>query len=457
MAAATNTEWLQIYQINNIGNKTSNYAGFREILTANSAFFRPANLVINFTTDGTVNVADYISQCIAEFSDKPSILQVGTALLGSFVQYAWTGPNLNFDLDSFLPSQVQSKTIPNISIIRKLSSDGEEVYALTPNLLHFYLARLILVDNASSFSSSATAPWWKMRALFIHQRILDAPAASINDSILSAALEVEEVLKNNLGEEDPRIIGELNARFRLELGLVHHYYGRQAKGLDEFSKAQEATKLEWNITGALGKRTKFQTFDVTQLVLIAESKISGNRHDTDVGKAQNHPTLPETLALNDDTLLETIDYTDLKSKGGNLAVIDQCILLAMCINVKNSNPSDGLTTEQMKPFVSRILENPNNWMVHTMALLMRSRLEASKSRTAERSVLQLQALVDQMAAEHDSTPSERLNYIYSLGIPSKWELEVCVNLVSVPAFQKKIILWHLDETTGWAAVSKLPN
>jgi hypothetical protein len=200
------------------------------------------------------------------------------------------------------------------------------------------------------------------------------------------------------------------------------------------------------LTGALGKRTKFQTFDVSQLVLIAESDMGND--GTLVGKT------PETMALNDDTLLESISFTKPKdgsdetyknlSEQGKLRTIDQCILLAFCLNVKNSNPSDGLTTEQMFPyvtvsvfltkrsmiwflirFIKRVLENPNNWMVHTMALLLRSRLESNKSRTVERSALQLQALVDQMPLE-ESSPRERLSHIYHLMMPSKWEMEVCL-------------------------------
>jgi hypothetical protein len=85
---------------------------------------------------------------------------------------------------------------------------------------------------------------------------------------------------------------------------------------------------------------------------------------------------------------------------------------------------DGLTTEEMFPFVSRVLENANNWMVHTTALLLRSRLESSKSRTVERSALQLQALVDQFDLKDEGSIEERLEWFYSLLVPAKWHMEV---------------------------------
>lgn len=90
------------------------------------------------------------------------------------------------------------------------------------------------------------------------------------------------------------------------------------------------------MTGALGKRTKFQTFDVAQLVVMAESSAD----DATAGgsgeqsAAEEKGTTPQTLALNDDTLLETIAFTDKTDDGqdptkqGKLKVIDQCILLA---------------------------------------------------------------------------------------------------------------------------------
>ena len=97
------------------------------------------------------------------------------------------------------------------------------------------------------------------------------------------------------------------------------------------------------------------------------------------------------------------------------------------LNIQNTNPEHGLTAEEMFPFVSRVIMHANNWMVHTMALLVRSRLESKKSRTVERAALQLQALVDQFGVD-DSTVEHRLAHIFSVAIPAKWEMEVTLFL-----------------------------
>jgi hypothetical protein len=74
----------------------------------------------------------------------------------------------------------------------------------------------------------------------------------------------------------------------------------------------------------------------------------------------------------------------------NLDVLDQCILLSLCLDVKNNNPRHGLTTEEMFPYVRRVQKNPNNWMVHSTCLLLKSRLEFESTKTADRAVLQMQ-------------------------------------------------------------------
>jgi hypothetical protein len=51
--------------------------------------------------------------------------------------------------------------------------------------------------------------------------------------------------------------------------------------------------------------------------------------------------------------------------------------------VKNRNPVHGLIIEEMFPYVERVLEHANNWLVHSMALLLKSKLDTEKGRTKE--------------------------------------------------------------------------
>jgi hypothetical protein len=95
-----------------------------------------------------------------------------------------------------------------------------------------------------------------------------------------------------------------------------------------FEKAQQSSGLKWELTGALGKRTRFQDRDLAQLVVVAES--SGPAEET-AGVANGNGA-PKSLPLNDELLLERIDFkADESGKMVSrkaLKIVDQCILLA---------------------------------------------------------------------------------------------------------------------------------
>ncbi|CAG8504336.1 3542_t:CDS:1 [Ambispora gerdemannii] len=388
----------------------------------------------------TFNVAAYISYRLelyfnesSEISKDPlykqlAVLCLAASCLNAFVQNSWTGPAFDLEPQKVLPESVREHSNEfNKKALELLSTDGEEAYHLTSYAVYLLIARTILVDNAAYLSGLKSTPWWSQRVLFIQQRILDNIVGSLHDSMLKSLEFLGNVLPQ-FSEENSLI----HARYHMEYGLFHHYYGQDTLAVNHFVKAQKSSGLKWKVTGELGRRTRFQTFDVSQLLIIASS---ANKPGETVTSSSNKA--PENVLLNDDTLLENIQFSkddDVNEKGeeneadsekdpqNNLKIIDQCILLAFCLNVKNTNPSHGITTEQMVPYVSRVLENPNNWMVHTMGLLLRSRLEKDKSRTVERSILQLQALVEQFPLELSSA-QERIEYFYQILLPSKWDME----------------------------------
>ncbi|CAG8557391.1 10089_t:CDS:1 [Dentiscutata erythropus] len=356
------------------------------------------------------------------------LLCVSVASLNAFVQTCWTGPVFDLEPQDILPAAIRERYSVaelNRKVHEILSVDGEDVYHLTPRALYLLIPRIILVENSSLFTYLKSIHWWGQRVLFIQQRILDNVSGSLHDTMLQYLQSSSDALPSLIPEEKTT---EIYTRFHLEYGIINHFYGHDSLAKEHFTKAQELSGFKWMLTGMLGKRTKFQTFDVSQLLVVANSQDVEFKRDDDL-ESSGIKNVPNALSLNDDTLLEKVEISEIinNDKNGlnsksNLKIIDQCLLLAFCLNVKNTNPSHGITTEQMMPFVSRVLENPNNWMVYTMALLLRSRLEKEKSRTVERSVLQLQALVDQFPLELSSA-KERLNYFYQILLPSKWEME----------------------------------
>ncbi|RDB19799.1 TPR repeat-containing protein C19B12.01 [Hypsizygus marmoreus] len=382
----------------------------------------------------------------ATAADEAELLRLtlAVACLHAFVQVNWTGPDLDvqplevISLESEHPISLSEADI-NQKAISELAYGGEPAYHLTKVAAFLRLAQILL---AAPYNHCQSASWWRLRTAFVHQQVLDEPVP-----LPSAILTSLESLTASFPSEP-----DLAGRLILEKGLLEHQFSHDKSAAELFVEAAKATGLEYELTGALGKRTKFQQFELSQLVLLAESHLADDDHNEpdlngepstkitdETAKAPDEsearPNIPETLALNDDTLLEQTEFTSSNpsAPGSRLGHIDpsaqpplhpldQCILLSMCLNVKNTSPSHGLTNEQMSPYVARVISHPRNWSIHTMALLLRSRLESARTRTVERSTLQLQALIDQMPTADSALP-ERLLYFHSIPLPSKWELE----------------------------------
>ncbi|GLB34262.1 putative tetratricopeptide repeat [Lyophyllum shimeji] len=407
--------------------------GAREVFHAKSATFDlPFDQAFHLAAPSTIQERD------AELFR----LILAVACLHAFVQVNWTGPDLDvqpldvISLPSDASSDIVSEDFINQKAISELAQGGEPAYHLTKAAAFLRLAQILL---ALQYDRCHSASWWRLRTAFIHQQVLDEPVPQ--PSTLSASLQpLTEIFS-----AEPDLAG----RLILEQGLIEHQLSQDRSAAEHFVKAAQATGLEYELTGALGKRTKFQQTDLSQLVLLAEShlvddsvattgdssRITDGTGAETADETETRPSLPETILLNDDTLLEQTEFTSsnpsapgsrLKhidpSSQPPLHPLDQCILLSMCLNVKNTSPSHGLTNEQMAPYIARVISHPRNWSVHTMALLLRSRLESARTRTVERSTLQLQALIDQMPTA-DSTLQERLLYFHSIPLPSKWELE----------------------------------
>lgn len=362
-------------------------------------------------------------------NDEASLLRliIAIALQHAFVQANWTGPDLPFSPLDLLPTS-NTSTIEdlNATALPYLTLHGEPAYHLSTHPILFLLSVRLLASLKKD--KLETLPWWRLRSHLVHQALLDEHV----ELPVTMSEAVHELLSSL--PDDP----DIKATLHLELGLLHHSLGQDKPANQEFLSAARASGLEFELTGALGKKTKFQQEALSQLVLLAKSRVrdsDGERMSNGTNtKEEGANSLPPTLALNDDTLLEETEFTKISSPSGSrlshldpssqppLHPLDQALLLSHCLAQHNNSPSSGLTASQMMPFISRVVSHPRNWSVHTTALLLRSRLESTRSRTVERSTLQLSALLEQMPTS-DSSPKERLRYFHQLPLPSKWLME----------------------------------
>lgn len=298
-------------------------------------------------------------------------------------------------------------------------------------------------------------------------------------------------------------IDVLKAILYLEWGLCLHHFEYGDKGKRCFQLAKAALGLTADLSAALGKRTKFQRQDFAQLLLNAESSLAvaeplssepgepdmqptsimsemppgdnqegreWKHSEWEVGRRMVLETESGEEAVVREVLLDEQDggpEENILFEGGprfsdpkvttttDLHPLDQAVILALCLDVENSNPRDGLTTEEMFPYVERVLKLSRNWMIHSTALLQRSWLEYEKRRTMDRALLQIQALLDQhttkltlfqstrKAIEESAPAQQRLEFIYCIVYPSQYELkkDLAYRYLKSSAYQSALMLF----------------
>ena len=417
---------------------------------------------------------------------RSDLFLAGCAALHALLQSNVTGPPLPWSPPTtIIPQKLRDEVDPRTHLRRQLISsltiDGETIYALTPNVELFCLAKCLLNHAAIIDEDDAVHIRFRLRVNFWHQRMLSEVSPTLQGQIYRDL----EILEREIPLEDhPR-----RAEFLIERATIHTQHGFDEKARADLADAANERNFDYALTGRLGKRTKFQEQELSQLVVLAKSSnvntaisisdvkpldgLSEDGQERDVSSAPK----PKDLELNDDTLLEAISFSKAKSTSriqdqeslprslqaldpSNqpiLEPLDSIILLAIASSITNTSPQDGLTREETLPYATRVLNGSStNWQIYTQALLVRSRIEGYRSRTIERGLLQLQAIVDQVIAETTSSdtasntgkagqdarepatasflpqakPSEsasvkeRLRYIHLLSSPTRWKLEL---------------------------------
>ena len=311
----------------------------------------------------------------------------------------------------------------------------------------------------SLISRLKAAPLWSTRAVVAHERLLLGSEPS--ERLWS---EVEAIFDQRcLVDFECKIANDstnsrqLKATILLEYGLASHHFERAKKGKKLFDLAKDTSGLSVEVTGSEGKRTKYQQKSTAQMIVRASSAVPSSSttseshvvssNGTNNGKTENSPAIAtleseskefksNRIEHNEDSvLLENIKYEDESdNRVSNLNVLDQSIILALCLDVKNTNPADGLTGEEMGAYLARVLHHHDDWMVYSTALLERSWLEFEGNHTKERAILQMQALADQhtnrltitqstrKSIDESSPVQERLKNLHSIVYPPRWQM-----------------------------------
>lgn len=456
----------------------------------------------------------------SDYRSNAHAFLTGLAAFSAFLQANVTGPPLSaqsllFDQRTELAEIISTRK----RCLKNLDADGLSVYQHIPHVELFSLARAIFTEYFPRVAKGQDydSKWMRIRVNAYHQRLLSSGTSNArwSDSAISLETQIEADLFALEAEIlDPKSIysTETKVQFLLEKAQIFIMQGLDVKARDSLKAARTASQFSYALSGALGKRTKFQQKDTSQLVVFAKSNDNTGTAANFSGAIDSNglssispsvltakdPTRkgPIALDLNDDTLLESIEFSKsekekLESSAlppdlahlkpeeqPQLNPLDQIILLTEATIKDTLLPLDKLNSEEILPYAVRVLDDkPTNWQIYTQALLVRSRIESHHSRTQERSVLQLQVIVDQIIAETEedtatgeshgapqiqitqflpraklsesASVTERLRYIYQLNTPTRWEIETELayawssagSLVSALEIFKRLQLW----------------
>jgi len=421
--------------------------------------------------------------------NEEDLLALGVGALHAYGQINWTGPSLPLDpLALFDTTHAEGATSAelNAAAIDSLAYCGEPVYHLSKATVFLAIALQIFGLVRSPFAPAtpeaglpAAGPFgpawmlesvkvWRLRAGMTWLKVIDEPVP-LPAYVPAEAAALRQALPLMSSDRSQLSLSLSLLASLLSRSSPHSTAQKEASLLAREAADEEG--LEWELTGRMGKRTKWQQDAKTQLVVLARDRsppkeagkgkeresVAGDATDFNEGEAK----VPEVFSLNDDTLLErtafsvsgeakppsddAVPLSELDpSAPSSISSFSQAVLLSLSLATLTQATSlvnladDVLSTSQISAFVARVLVDPQNWSVHSMALLLRCRAEAGRSRTVERGVLQMQALVDQLKdgsatevsaissavkAEDMAPARDRLAQFHALALPPAWELE----------------------------------
>ncbi len=431
-------------------------------------------------------------------------LSLAVLFLQIFVQLNFTGPTLPLlslkdklgfigTLSSKITSDEKYAAQFQRNMLKLLSIEGQQPYNLVDSPLFLALACNILETlqgvqvsllspeaaqmnseefvqlscSTSNIISSdcillASISWWRERALQILQSLYSDYSASLT-VICYSLLSKERILPIIDGIGASSIGQALLLTRQLELAKCSLAGNSELKTMESLSRAGDISGIELVLTGCKAKRTKYQHKSIAALTVLAKSKESLLRLQTNDSNLS-----PQDVKLNDDTFLEKpvfdelgddeifkqkgetlkyddlndikrikIDYTDFSDESSvdfsrkllptakhkadipndlnaldpnaqpALAGLDYAQLLSRMEAIKKNTPKgNALVDEELIALVQRVLFSPEcsvNWLLFSRALWYRSLLEASKRATVERGVLQLYSLVEELGITSDKT------------------------------------------------------
>ncbi|KAK6204268.1 uncharacterized protein RJT21DRAFT_116656 [Scheffersomyces amazonensis] len=258
---------------------------------------------------------------------------IAIALLQTFVQLNFTGPNITYSSkEVFFPHCDENQL--QLDAVKLLNLQGQPAYDLINNPIFLIIAQLLLeklvgLDEKYSFIESpidtdydaftesitsltktnsnnplkASIQWWMVRCLQIHLSVLSEPPSM--PLTASSLLLNPNVLSTLSPKSNSNLQRYIQILYILEYARLYIHSSTENLAISYLIKARKLSELSFLLTGAKAKRTKFQTTHNSALIILAKSKIEN------IYESQEQSSNPESYNLGDDLLLEKPEFESL--------------------------------------------------------------------------------------------------------------------------------------------------
>lgn len=217
--------------------------------------------------------------------------------------------------------------------------------------------------------------------------------------------------------------------------------------MEAVEEALELLGIDLNLDGKMGRRTKWQSFDLAQLVLdvklkevavTAKPMLPAATENGDNGKSELYVTQDDESILLEQPNLTTGDDTvapaDLSKLESKELMNEQKIAIQAYVNFifKTAAAKDDMIFEVIRSYVNVCVTKSTNWLTYAKALLLRSKNEVNRHKHMERSLAQVQALIDQFR-DQKILGLQKIDFSFASSYPMNWgvKLELAQNYQQV--------------------------
>ncbi|XP_063530950.1 tetratricopeptide repeat protein 27 [Cydia strobilella] len=344
-----------------------------------------------------------LTQYLDNGSSLDIILYTAISSFLTFCELNWNTHPEKLNLEEYFGLEWPT----NIDAAVKLQRDSEPVYVniAHPELLYFSLQ---IFNALYAVQQNLVHLWWYFRSVVIHQKALEDNSATIYNEL--------ELLMAKLSNEANTLDNKrLAVLLQAEIAQAYLVYGRVQKVEEHLVKARELAGLKLELTGVLGKRTKWQQTTLPQLALT--SALNSNVQRPSAEESHGEAELPPDVELQDDVRLNKIQYLE-EIRQAELPSLEQMLCLLTVQYLQKSQPKDELMHEELSPYIEAVLSQKSGpWATRVAALLVRCKLEAGHKRSVERAMLQCETIVNE---KKEVAPTTRLSYLWASGLGPAW-------------------------------------